>query len=39
MTPDGMLRRRYWSGMYRQGLEAWAANAGIEFTDETVEGF
>jgi hypothetical protein len=39
MTPEGVLRRSYWSGTHRQALEAWAANAGIEFTDETVEGF
>jgi hypothetical protein len=35
-----MLRRKYWSThVYGPKLAAWAAGAGIEMTDEIVDGF
>jgi hypothetical protein len=38
VTRDGQLRRAYWSGYRHPELEAWAAQAGVAVSDETLSG-
>ncbi|MGI5238796.1 hypothetical protein [Dactylosporangium sp. CA-139066] len=36
ITADGRVRRRYWSNQAQAVVQRWAANHGVEVTDETL---
>jgi phosphoglycolate phosphatase-like HAD superfamily hydrolase len=36
-TRDGKVRRRYWNTQVQPALQAWATQAGVEITEDTVE--